>query len=1112
MEKEYSRYMSNFRGIDSTSDASNVSLNRFSFIQNMYKDYKSGQGVAIETFPGTRTLCKGLGKIYGIHTYKVSSGKVHVIVHSGTKLYHFDSAERDNLNIKPAQFEGIVMNEAKSSSFVYNNRLYLIDGENYVVVYEAVNDEEKTLKAEHIDNSTAYVPTTFSNGAEYEQRNMLTSKFIEKSFLAKLEYDRGVIPAQKPNIVSGTSTIRPWIGGHEEYIRNNFTIYSPMCICGCGKAYEKQDEDDRTPGLGNYIHFKTFVSIAPSNAKEIKINFDEVSIDWTGCKSSLGDTTYFYKIKRNDKEVIVRSAERPSYHLDTSETISIDELRNRKNDKSIVDENGIYQYGFYENISDAYLDEANGEANRRSLLTSVKMYDNVKTITGTLSGCSNLKTILLSNSITELDGDFFSGTAITTAYLPYDLKSFKEANSGKKLFEGCTNLITIYASSRRNEDGVSIYSDLKNNPEKYGISSNVEIKSYEANFMSGVPNGTQSEGGRKGKNRVYIRTPCEKITSVYINEAEIPEMLEKLPENDNKDEITLLYAPVYEIINEKCHITAIDFYFEAYARIPLYEDEYYDEPEYYIFEETGKEINGTVEIWGEAHPSVFTTSGDAEKEADEVDTSGKDALSYHKNYSGDAFTAISHCKTCCAFDDRMFFTGNPELPNTVFYTQRDLTGHNNPTYVGVLNWFDDGMGNTRNVAMMSNASTLMVLKGNTLQDGSIYYHTGADGGNDLTPRIYPSVEGLAGLGCVGMAVNFRDDCVFMSNRGLEAIAKQTVNLERTIEHRSTNIDGLMLHSELASARAAEWEGYLCILIDGKMFLADSRQAFESIGGALEYEWYYVADVCGYDDDNKKYYLADYMPSEIADFCKAEGILISDSEDRRVHYKDADKNDGNDLVKSILFSETVDDITTKYTVYYVEQGSKKYLVESHGEMENGTPDMACEICAVEDILLFGTEGGKLLCLNNDKRGTNEYEEDKSRIPVEWYNNSGHAYISRAVLAMENAGVPHYTKTTVKRGTVLRLKSFEQSAFDLYATTDRQATSLLTRQSNSTTTFDSLDFDNLGLLTADSSILAIKEKTKKWVEKQYEFRNDKCNQPFGLYSITYRYTIAGDVKNK
>jgi hypothetical protein len=115
-------------------------------------------------------------------------------------------------------------------------------------------------------------------------------------------------------------------------------------------------------------------------------------------------------------------------------------------------------------------------------------------------------------------------------------------------------------------------------------------------------------------------------------------------------------------------------------------------------------------------------------------------------------------------------------------------------------------------------------------------------------------------------------------------------------------------------------------------------------------------------------------------------------------------------------------------------------------------------------------------------------------------------------MENAGVPHYTKTTVKRGTVLRLKAFPQSSFEVYATTDRQATTLLTSQSNSVTTFDTLDFENLGLLTSDSGILRIKEKTKKWVEKQYKFMSGKMNRPFGLYSLTYRYIIAGDVKNK
>ena len=1113
MEKEYSRYMSNFRGIDATSDSSNVSLNRFSFIQNMYKDYKSGQGVAIETFPGTRTLCNSLnGKIFGIHAYKVSSGKVHVIVHAGTKLYHFDSAERDKLSdTAPAEFPSITMKEAKSSSFVYNNRLYLIDGENYIVVYE---DKDKNLIAEHVDNDTAYVPTTFSNEVEYEQRNMLTNKFIEKSRLEKLDYNEIKIPQSPSGAFTSNYTITDEEGEKEiEAVVACPLIYHRSqrssklsdgrwndCFCGHIDANAENCETN---------DFRETSLTIPKNYKYVAIDFDKSQILWSECYP---DRPLWFFTKKNDLGEFYTASDGwnwkriPKYHPREDELVSIDELIERKTDQE-TNEDGIYRFGFYRGISSHYLFGDDAEANRRKLLTSFSMENDVEIIIGNFLGCSNLASITLSDNITELDENFFAGTAIEIAYLPYNLMSL-----GKNAFKDCSKLKTIYVSAAQMVGSKSMYAILKSaeGKENYGISDDVEIISYQSKFMSGIPHGDSDniETEKPILNRVYIRTPCEKVTSVSINNGEIPELI-TAPKDDGiatLDKKVTLYTPIYKYIGGKRYVVAIDFYHLCYEEGIKITGSYWDpeEEKDVIISEWGivpggsTEVNGTVEIRGEAHPSVFTTLGEASEE-------NKDALSSHKNYSGEAVTAIKHCTVCCTFDDRIFFTGNPELPNTVFYTHRDLTGHINPTYVGVLNWFDDGMGNSQNTAMMSNASTLMVLKGNTLQDGSIYYHTGADGGNDMTPRIYPSIEGLAGLGCTGMAVNFRDDCVFMSNRGLEAIAKQTVNLERTIEHRSTNIDGLMLQSDLSSARAAEWEGYLCILIDGKMFLADSRQAFEGIGGALEYEWYYVDPVCGYDEDNPKYYLVDYMDSKIEEFCKKNGIGISESENRHIAYIDEDKNGENDLVKS-----TVSD--TGITVYYVEVDSTKYLVSSSEERENGTPDKACEICAVEDVLLFGTENGKLLCLNNDKRGTSEYGDDKNSIPVEWYNNSGHAYVSVAVLANENAGVPHYTKTTVKRGTILRLKAFPSSAFEVYATTDRQATTLLTRQSNSVTTFDNFDLENIGLLTTDSNILAIKEKTKKWVEKQYRIMSGEHNKPFGLYSITYRYTIAGEVKNR
>lgn len=996
MEKEYSRYMSNFRGIDATSDSSNVSLNRFSFIQNMYKDYKSGQGVAIETFPGTRTLANFGDTINGIYTYRaVNEDKLYVVVHAGENLFRFAHDDRDKIDVdKSSIFSG--MANACSQGFIFNNRLYIIDGEHYVVV-------DENGKARKMTEEDSYVPTTYSNGEQYEQRNMLTNKFIERQYISTMPI----------NELSNSSS--------DSYKNQN--IDNVGIICGIN-----------TYPLDKNYYYKTSMTVYPA--------FTNVKIDFLKLYSS-----------------------------------------------------------YYHNFSSHGSSTA---SSGKKYLNTVKMYDTVNTIEGNFDGCANLTSLTLSNNIKNLSDRFFAGTGLSTIYLPAGLEVL-----GEDAFVACSKLTEIYCSDKMYEE-LTKYDDKEGfSGDKYGLvreiienetpeteelevtpedettrdqseteeqviykvkladgkigSSKIKIMKYSENIMTGVP----AIKTTASKSRIYIHTPCESIEKICIGNVEI----------SNGAKIT--YIPFRQYINGKTYILAVDFYNSD--------------------EET---INDYVYVYGKASPSKFSTNDKyialLKNEEGALGEEDKSIFGDNPDYKGTAEEAITHCKIVCAYDDRIFLTGNPALPNTVFYTQRDLTGHNNPTYIGMLNYFNDGVGNTPNIAMMANSSMLMVLKGNTLQDGSIYYHTGGDGGNDMTPRIYPSIEGLAGLGCTGMAVNFRDDCVFMSNRGLEAIAKQTVNLERTIEHRSTNIDGLMLQSDLSSARAAEWEGYLCILIDGKMFLADSRQAFEGIGGALEYEWYYVDPVCGYDGDNKKYILADYMPSSIEETCKQNGIFISEADDRHVEYED---------VRSIISD------TDGKAVYYVEQDGVKYLVCSvEGELENGTPDKACEICAVEDVLLFGTEKGKLLCLNNDKRGMSEHGDDKNSIPVEWYNNSGHAYVSVAVLANENAGVPHYTKTTVKRGTILRLKAFPSSAFDVYATTDRQATTLLTRQSNSVTTFDNFDLENIGLLTTDSNILAIKEKTKKWVEKQYRIMSGEHNKPFGLYSITYRYTIAGEVKNR
>ncbi len=975
--KEYTRSMADMRGIDATSDASTVSPRRFSFLQNMYKDYKSGQGLAVETFPGTRTLADFGGKIYGIHHHKDGNNDIWVVVHAGTNLFRFKMSGRDEITDNTPIYES--MNERRSSSFVNNNRLYIIDGANYLEI-----DKDGTVKrimsADGIEQ-IAYIPTTYSDGVQYEQRNMLTDNFIEKNHIMSLE----------PYIIK-------------------FPIFFDT-----GKDYQVKP-----------------ITNLPKPTRVYRIMYvNEETVD-----SLLG------RVYINNDYVVGR-------------------------EEDDLDGDGEYadEYFFTE-----YADVGDYEAVTKKVFNSdiVEIRGNFRYLEdGAEVSYPNLREIILPDGVEKLDDYFFSGTAIEEVTLPLNLK-----NLGWYAFKDCDSLKTIYASDEEFKDSngavTSMYNILRASlmsGNMYSIPEGVEIKvaKYEDDILEDV------NPSKDGTNRVYLYTPCKSIAKVEFDGEEIIDRTNISSTTMEQD--TRYYSCIYRTIGGKRYIIAIEL-------LTLSSD---------------KPHNLTIN--GVAYPSMFKSVTQAYLDARPIEDMEDKSIYGNHDYEGTTQDAINNCTICTTFDDRIFFTGNPYLPNTVFYTQRDLTGHNNATYIGALNWFDDGVSGEPNVAMMSNATTLMVLKGNTIQDGSIYYHTGADGENDLVPRIYPSVEGLAGLGCVGLAVNFRDDCVFLSRQGLEGISKQTVNLERTIQHRSTNIDGLLLlfSSELKEARATEWEGYLCILVDGKMFLADSRQMFEGIGRAIEYEWYYINPIGAYTNDNQKYILADWCPEDLKGMLEENEIEISDAEDRSVAYTD---------VKS--FSDGVT------TIYYIERDGKRYLVDSYGELEGGDFDAAQEICAIDDVLLLGTGTGKLLCVNTDKRGKDG--ADRDRIPMKWYNNSGHAYDAVAVFAMDNAGVPHYTKTTVKRGTVLRLKAFPRSSIEVYATTDKTPTTLLTKQSNSITTFDEIDFANLGLLTTDSGILAIKEKTKKWVEKQYRIIGREYNAPWGFYSIVYRYTIQGEVKNK
>ena len=62
------------------------------------------------------------------------------------------------------------------------------------------------------------------------------------------------------------------------------------------------------------------------------------------------------------------------------------------------------------------------------------------------------------------------------------------------------------------------------------------------------------------------------------------------------------------------------------------------------------------------------------------------------------------------------------------------------------------------------------------------------------------------------------------------------------------------------------------------------------------------------------------------------------------------------------------------------------------------------------------------------------------------------------------------------------------------------------------FDALDFRTVGFGAGGLSILALRERSRKWVGKQYRMYVRAYASPIALHRIAYSWQVAGKVKNK
>ncbi len=212
-------------------------------------------------------------------------------------------------------------------------------------------------------------------------------------------------------------------------------------------------------------------------------------------------------------------------------------------------------------------------------------------------------------------------------------------------------------------------------------------------------------------------------------------------------------------------------------------------------------------------------------------TDGQDNVSieFSKTITGYR-NRIEKCTLLQVFDNRVFFSGNKNFPNVLWHCSL-----NDPTYCSDLDYYEEGMDDAQIKGLVAGNNALWVFREPSDSNTNVFYHTPTI--DYEYGKIYPSSHSSITIGCVGKAINFNDDIVFFSARGMEGISGD-VTTEQAAAHRSTLVDRkLTAEPNYKYMLLEEWEGYLLVFIGSRVYLADSRGVFTN-ENHIEYEWFY----------------------------------------------------------------------------------------------------------------------------------------------------------------------------------------------------------------------------------------------------------------------------------
>jgi len=217
-------------------------------------------------------------------------------------------------------------------------------------------------------------------------------------------------------------------------------------------------------------------------------------------------------------------------------------------------------------------------------------------------------------------------------------------------------------------------------------------------------------------------------------------------------------------------------------------------------------------------------------------------ITYVKNTDGYR-ERIEKCTFSVQFgmggENRVFLSGNPDCRERDFWSEVY-----NPAYFPDLNYSIIGSGQTAVMGYLKLGEYLGIVKEGNGQDISLFLRQVQ---NNDGKALFTVKGGISGVGAVSkncFAV-LGDEPLFLSGRGVYAVASSVITSEKVLANRSYQVDArLTKEKNLENAVACVWKDFYILSVNGNCYVMDSRQVVAARDGEKNsrYECYFWNNV------------------------------------------------------------------------------------------------------------------------------------------------------------------------------------------------------------------------------------------------------------------------------